>query len=85
MPNKSEVGYADYVLYDDTHPSPGGDRGQENLWTRPRAASRPSCTPTCWNRNGRRPVIFLTNGFDTRIDDGAYPERKVAAFYPSGT
>ena len=30
---------------------------------------------------GRRPVIFLTNGFDTRIDDGAYPERKVAAFY----
>src|SRR5699024_4706059 len=30
---------------------------------------------------GRRPVIFLTNGFDTRIDDGAYPERPVAAFY----
>ena len=30
---------------------------------------------------GRRPVIFLTNGFDTRMDDGAYPERKVAAFY----
>ena len=30
---------------------------------------------------GRRPVIFLTNGFDTRLDDGAYPERRVAAFY----
>lgn len=30
---------------------------------------------------GRRPVVFLTNGFDTRIDDGVYPERPVAAFY----
>ena len=29
-------------------------------------------------------MIFLTNGFDTRLDDGAYPERRVAAFYPSG-
>ena len=31
MPNKSEVGYADYVLYDDTHRPPGGDRGQAHL------------------------------------------------------
>ena len=30
---------------------------------------------------GRRPVIFLTNGFETRIDDGQYPERKVATIY----
>ena len=30
---------------------------------------------------GSRPVIFLTNGFETRIDDGQYPERKVAAIY----
>ena len=30
---------------------------------------------------GRRPVIFLTNGFDTRIDDGQYPERKVSMIY----
>ncbi|MFR3753459.1 MAG: hypothetical protein ACLTW9_16350 [Enterocloster sp.] len=29
----------------------------------------------------RRPVIFLTNGFDTRIIDGQYPERKCAAIY----
>ena len=26
-------------------------------------------------------MVFLTNGFDTRVDDGAYPERKVAAVY----
>ena len=30
---------------------------------------------------GRRPVIFLTNGFDTRISDGVYPERKVSCIY----
>lgn len=82
MPNKGEVGYADYVLYDDTH--------------RPLAVieAKRSCADPAKGRQqatlyadilekqcGRRPVIFLTNGFDTRIDDGAYPERKVAAIY----
>jgi type I restriction enzyme R subunit len=30
---------------------------------------------------GRRPVVFLTNGFETRIVDNQYPERKVAEIY----
>lgn len=82
MPNKSEVGYADYVLYDDAHrplavieakrtcvdPSKGRQQAQEYA-------------KILEKKYGRRPVIFLTNGFDTRLDDGAYPERKVAAFY----
>lgn len=82
MPNKSGVGFADYVLY-------GGDG-------RPLAVieAKRTCVDVSKGRQqaklyadllekkyGRRPVIFLTNGFDTRIDDGAYPERKVAAFY----
>ena len=82
MPNKGEVGYADYVLYDDTH--------------RPLAVieAKRSCADPAKGRQqatlyadilekqcGRRPVIFLTNGFDTRIDDGAYPERRVASIY----
>ena len=29
----------------------------------------------------RRPVIFLTNGFETHIIDGQYPERKCATIY----
>lgn len=29
----------------------------------------------------RRPVIFMTNGFETRIIDGQYPERKCASIY----
>lgn len=82
MPNKSEVGYADYVLYDDTH--------------KPLAVveAKRTCKDVAVGRQqaklyadiiekqcGRRPVIFLTNGFETRIDDGQYPERKVAAIY----
>lgn len=82
MPNKSEVGYADYVLYDDAH--------------RPLAVieAKRTCADVAKGRqqaklyadlleaqSGRRPVIFLTNGFDTHIIDGQYPERKVAAIY----
>ena len=29
----------------------------------------------------RRPCIFLTNGFETRMIDGQYQERKVACIY----
>lgn len=82
MPNKSEVGYADYVLYDDAH--------------RPLAVieAKRTCVDVAKGRqqaklyadilekqSGRRPVVFLTNGFETRISDGQYPERKVAAIY----
>lgn len=82
MPNKSEVGYADYVLYDDAHRplavieakrtcvDPSKGRQQAKLYA-----------DLLEQKYGRRPVIFLTNGFDTRLDDGAYPERRVAAFY----
>ena len=82
MPNKSEVGYADYVLY--------GDDG------RPLAVveAKRTCVDVAKGRQQaklyadllekkyhRRPVIFLTNGFETRITDNIYPERKCAAIY----
>lgn len=82
MPNKSEVGYADYVLYDDAH--------------RPLAVieAKRTCVDVAKGRQqaklyadllekkcGRRPVIFLSNGFDTRMIDNRYPERKIAAIY----
>ena len=82
MPNKSEVGYADYVLY--------GNDG------RPLAVieAKRTCVDVSKGRQqaklyadllekkyGRRPVVFLSNGFETRIDDGQYPERRVAAIY----
>ena len=82
MPNKSGVGFADYVLYDDSH--------------RPLALieAKRTCEDVSKGRQQaklyadllekqykRRPVIFLTNGFETRIIDGQYPERKCAAIY----
>ncbi|MBQ7120043.1 MAG: DEAD/DEAH box helicase family protein [Oscillospiraceae bacterium] len=82
MPNKSEVGYADYVLYDDTHKplavveakrtckDPKIGRQQAKLYA-----------DILENQYGRRPAIFLTNGFETRLDDGQYPERKVSTIY----
>lgn len=82
MPNKSEVGYADYVLYDDSG--------------RPLAVieAKRTCKDVAIGRQqaklyadilekkyGRRPVIFLTNGFETRITDNLYPERKCSSIY----
>ena len=82
MPNQSEKGYADYVLY--------GDDG------RPLAVieAKRTCVDVSKGRQQaklyadilekkyhRRPVIFLTNGFDTRITDNLYPERKCATIY----
>lgn len=82
MPNKFEVGFADYVLYDDAH--------------KPLAVieAKPTCVDVVKGRQQaklyadllekqyhRRPVVFLTNGFETRIIDNQYPERKVAVIY----
>lgn len=82
MPNKSGVGFADYVLYDNSH--------------RPMAVVEAKCTcidvtkgrqqaklyaDILEKQHKRRPVVFLTNGFETHIIDNQYPERKVAVIY----
>ena len=82
MPNKSGVGFADYVLYDNSH--------------RPMAVVEAKCTcidvtkgrqqaklyaDILEKQHKRRPVVFLTNGFETHIIDNKYPERKVAVIY----
>lgn len=82
MPNKSQVGYADYALYGDdgrilaiieakrTCVDVSKGRHQAKLYA-----------DIIEKQQGRRPVIFLTNGFDTRMEDGRYPEHKVATIY----
>ena len=82
MPNNSEVGFADYVLY--------GDDGKALAVLE----AKRTCVDVAKGRQqaklyadilekkyGRRPVIFLSNGFETRIEDNLYPERKVASVY----
>ncbi|MBR4986219.1 MAG: DEAD/DEAH box helicase family protein [Proteobacteria bacterium] len=82
MPNHSEVGYADYVLMGDdgrilavieakrTCVDVAKGRQQAKLYA-----------DLIEKKQRRRPVVFLTNGFDTRIVDNQYPERRVAAIY----
>jgi len=82
MPNKSEVGYADYVLYDDAHKPLAVIEAKRTC--KDVAVGRQQAklyADILEKKYGRRPAIFLTNGFDTRLEDGAYPERKVAAIY----
>ncbi|MFI3249834.1 MAG: DEAD/DEAH box helicase family protein [Eubacteriales bacterium] len=82
MPNASGIGFADYVLY-------GSDK-------KPLAVieAKSTCTDVSVGRKqaelyadalekqyGVRPVIFLTNGFHTTIEDGQYPERVVSTIY----
>lgn len=82
MPNAAGIGFADYVLY-------GND-------TRPLAVieAKRTCEDVARGRQQaelyadilekkykRRPVIFLTNGFITKIKDNIYPERECAAIY----
>lgn len=82
MPNKSQVGYADYVLYDDTHRPLAVIEAKKTCVDPSRGRQQAKLYADLLEQQyGRRPVIFLTNGFDTRMDDGAYPERSVAAFY----
>ncbi len=82
VPLPGTSGFADYVLYDDAH-SPLAviearhtckDFAVGRQWAKLYA-------DILEKQFGRRPVVYLTNGFEIRMDDGHYPERNVAAFY----
>ncbi|WP_352398481.1 DEAD/DEAH box helicase family protein [[Clostridium] aminophilum] len=82
MPNKSEVGYADYVLYDDSHKPLAVIEAKKTCFDPGKGRQQAKHYADILEKQyGRRPVTFLTNGFDTRIIDNQYPERKVAGIY----
>lgn len=82
LPTKSGKGFADYALIDSerkplavveakrTSVNVEAGRQQAKLYADALEA-----------QNGRRPIVFLTNGFEWRIDDGVYPERAVSEIY----
>lgn len=82
MPNSANKGYADYVLFDDLNMplaiveakrysvDPSTGRQQAKLYA-----------DYLEKKFGRRPIVFLTNGFDTRIIDNDYNEREISAIY----
>lgn len=83
MPNKTGIGYVDYVLW--------GDDGKPLAVVE---AKRTTADPKIGQQqaklyadcleamHGQRPIIFYTNGYVTWLwDDSAYPERQVAGYY----
>ena len=82
MPNKSEVGYADYVLYDDTHKPLAVIEAKRTCVDVAKGRQQAKLYADIIEKKyKRRPVIFLTNGFETHIIDGKYPERKCSTIY----
>ena len=82
MANKSGTGYADYVLYDDMH-RPLAIIEAKRTWADVAVGRQQAklYADIIEKECGRRPVIFLTNGFETHIIDGQYPERKCSFIY----
>ena len=82
MPNQSEVGYADYVLYGEDGKALAVIEAKRTCVDVAKGRQQAKLYADLLEKQyNRRPVIFLTNGFETRIDDGQYPERRVAAVF----
>lgn len=82
MPNSTGLGYCDYVLYGrdgkplaivevkKTSADPAKGRHQVDLYG--------ECMKKVY---GYKPILYYTNGYQTKIIDGIYPDRDVAAFH----
>ena len=82
MPNGSGVGYADYVLYGDDGKALAVIEAKRTCVDVAKGRQQAKLYADILEKKyGRRPVIFLSNGFDTHIQDNLYPERKVASVY----
>lgn len=82
MPNKSELGFADYVLYDDAHRPLAVVEAKRTCKGVEQGRQQAKLYADLLEKQyHRRPVVFLTNGFETRIIDNQYPERKCSVIY----
>ena len=82
MPNKSEVGFADYVLYGDDGKALAVVEAKKTCVDVSKGRQQAKLYADLLEKqHGRRPVQFLTNGFEIRMVDDRYPERPVGAFY----
>lgn len=82
MPSISEMGRIDYVLYDERQIPLAIIEAKRTCVDVVKGRHQAKLYADALEKEyGRRPVIFLTNGFDTRIVDGQYPERKCAGIY----
>lgn len=82
LPNRSGKGRIDYVLYDEAQKPLAIIEAKSTCEDVVRGRQQAKLyADSLEQKYKRRPVVFLTNGFDTRIIDGQYPERKVSGIY----
>jgi type I restriction enzyme R subunit len=83
MPNKTGIGYVDYVLWGDNGLPLALIEAKNTLHDPRKGQHQAKLYADCLeNRFGRRPLIFYSNGYETWIwDDTQYPPRKVSGFY----
>lgn len=82
MPNNAGVGFADYVLYDDTQKPLAIIEAKRTCKDVEVGRQQAILYANILEKQyKRRPVIFLSNGFETRIIDNTYPERRVSSIY----
>jgi len=83
MPNKTGIGYADYVLWGDDGKPLAVVEAKKTTVNPEVGQQQAKLYADCLEgMHGQRPIIFYTNGYETRLwDDFAYPPRKVAGFY----
>ena len=83
MPNKSNKGAADYVLFADNGlPLAVIEAKRTSVSVEKGRQQAVLYADYLEKKLGQRPVLFLTNGYETRLwSDRFYPERKVSGIY----
>lgn len=83
MPNKAGKGYADYVLLgDDGKPLAVIEAKRTSVNVEKGRQQAVLYADFLEKDTGQRPIIFMTNGYETRIwSDKYYPERLVSGIY----
>ncbi|MEX1211347.1 MAG: DEAD/DEAH box helicase family protein [Balneolaceae bacterium] len=83
MPNKTGIGYVDYVLWDENGKPLALVEAKRTTRSYDEGQQQAKLYADCLeDRYGVRPVIFLSNGYEIWIwDDSDYPLRAVLGFY----
>lgn len=83
MPSDSGDGFVDYVLWGENGLPLAVIEAKKTIHNPEKGKHQAELYADCLETmTGQRPVIFYTNGFETRIwDDTFYPPRKVQGFY----
>lgn len=82
MPNNAGVGFADYALLSDDGKVLGVVEAKRTCVDVAKGRQQAKLYADLIEKEqGIRPIVFLSNGFETRIIDNQYPERKVAEIY----